>query len=71
MNDELISGEPWIIDDDCTTNHECCDCGLEHQMIVNVNTEKKTVTLRFYRDGYATIENRKREGIVLYRRKPK
>ncbi len=67
----LVNGEPWTHQHDTVPSHVCCDCGLEHQVVVSINSKKKTVTLKHYRDDFATTETRKRKGIVLYRIKEK
>ncbi len=67
----LKNGEPWTHQHDTVPAHICCDCGLEHQVIVSVNAKKKTVTLKYYRDDFATTARRKGKGIVLYMKKDK
>jgi len=52
----LINGEPWILESGVATNHVCCDCGLEHVMLVEVKRNK--VYLSFYRDDYQTKKNK-------------
>ena len=37
----------------------CCDCGLCHLVVVD-SVGKQTATLKFYRDDWATAQERKR-----------
>ena len=62
----MIPGEPWILKDKDATSITCCDCGLEHFLLVDIKGKK--VTLRHYRDTYETKKNRKKNRIVVYRR---
>lgn len=63
----MIDGEPWVLTDKDATSITCCDCGLEHFLLVNI--KKNKVTLRHYRDAYETKQNRTKDKIVVYRRK--
>ena len=63
----MIDGEPWIIEDKDVVDIYCCDCGLVH--LIAVLIEGKKVTLKHYRDTYATNARRKEKKIVVYRRK--
>jgi len=63
----LKNGEPWELEDGVATVNTCCDCGLAHQIFVDIKGKK--VFLRFYRDTWQTTENRKTDKIIIYRKK--
>ena len=65
--DVLINGEPWIWEHGSCQAHYCCDCGLKHQVIVDKFTTKNVrgVKVRFYRDDYGTMQERKRKNIKI------
>ncbi len=67
----LKNGQPWKMRDGDAVAITCCDCELQHEMFIDIDKKRNTLSLKFYRDDFATTENRKEKGIVLYRRKQK
>lgn len=65
----LLNGEPDQFEDKSLTYHYCCDCALTHATVTDINPKTKIATLKWYRDDHETQRQRKRLGIVLYRRK--
>lgn len=53
-----MDGEPKCFDGVTYTLMSCCDCGLTHLELRQI--EKDHLTIRYYRDAYETIEERKR-----------
>lgn len=66
---KLENGEPWVLEDTGVYYEFCCDCSLTHIFTVDIDPHKKEVTLKFYRDDHTTSKYRKKNKIVVYRKK--
>jgi len=65
----FINGEPWIIKDSEVVGMICCDCELRHEVEIDIDKKRNSITLTSFRNDFKTDKARKKEGIVLYRRK--
>ena len=63
------AGEPIVYQDKDIIPLECCDCGLVHWIMVDING--KEVILRFFRDDYQTDKIRKKAKLIIYRKRSK
>jgi len=67
LEKQLINGEPDIFYNNSVKRVGCCDCGLVHLIVTELEDDRAIQYI--YRDDYKTKKNRKNEKIIVYKRK--
>ena len=62
-----MNGKPEKIRPRHTRTEFCCDCGLAH--LVGYDIENGEIVTTFFRDDWETAKQRKKDNIIVYRKK--
>jgi hypothetical protein len=54
----MVSGQPMVWDVNKVHYLVCCDCGMEHLVMLDMKGKNK-VEIRMYRDQWGTLQERR------------